>query len=61
MSQITLTSPFQALANTRLFHRSHVRQARIRQSEVRLPQRGSSGIKSHELTMAQARLFTSLR
>ncbi len=25
MSQITLTSPFQALVNTKLFHRSHVR------------------------------------
>ncbi len=61
MSQITLTSPFQALVNTRLFHRSHVRPARTRQSDVQLPPRGSSSVNGHELTMAQARLFTALR
>ena len=61
MSQITLTSPFQALVNTKLFHRSHVRTARTQHCDAHLPARSSAGINEYELTMAQARLFTALR
>jgi hypothetical protein len=61
MSQITLTSPFQSLVNSRWFHRSLVRQARNRHSDVQLPTRGSRTVDSDAMIRAQARLFTALR
>jgi hypothetical protein len=61
MSQITLTSPFQSLFNSRLFHRAHVRHVRTRHSDVHLSTRSTANLDAYDLTRAQARLLTALR